>query len=299
VATEQIVTAIKTLRRLTPHRWKVPVRAAILKTAELMDAGTLPDALIIGAQRSGTTSLHEYVTRHPGVWSARLTKEVHFFDRHWDEAAGWYRRYFPGRSTRLRFLRRHGYDLSAIDASPYYLFHPDVPRRAAKVCPDARLIALLRNPIDRALSQYKLEVKLGFEDATTFEDALQREATRLDGEEGRLLKDEHYLSFAHQHYSYTIRGHYMTQLERWLKFFPRERLLVLVSEEFFSDPSPENRRIHAFLNVPEREVGELSKLSPSRSREGMNPKTRALLRAEFRESNQQLYSFLGRDVGWM
>jgi hypothetical protein len=275
------------------------VRAAILKTAELIDTGTLPDALIIGAQRSGTTSLHEYVTRHPGVWSARLTKEVHFFDLHWDETPGWYRRYFPATLTRLRFRRRHGYELAAIDASPYYLFHPDVPRRAAEVCPDVRLIAVLRNPIDRALSQYKLEVRLGFEDAPTFEDALEREASRLDGEEERLLKDEHYLSFAYQHHSYAIRGHYMTQLERWLKFFPREMLLVLTSEELFSDPYPEIRRIHAFLGVPEREVGELSKLMPSRNLEEMSLKTRALLRDEFRESNQQLYSLLGRDLGWM
>lgn len=292
------MTAIDTLRRLTPHRWKVPVRAAILKTAELIDAGTLPDALIIGAQRSGTTSFHEYVTRHPGVWGARLTKEVRFFDRNWDETTGWYRRYFPARSTRLRFRHRHGYDLAAIDASPYYLFHPDVPRRTARVCSDVRLIAVLRNPIDRALSQYRLEVKLGFEDATTFEDALQREAARLDGEEERLLKDEHYLSFAHQHHSYAIRGHYMTQLERWLKFFPRERLLVLISEEIFADPYAESQRLFAFLGVPEREVGELSVLSPSRNREEMSPRTRAQLRAEFRESNQQLYEFLGRDLGW-
>jgi Sulfotransferase domain len=299
VAIEQIVTAIKTLRRVAPHRWKVPVRAAILKAAELIDTGTLPDALIIGAQRSGTTSLHEYVTRHPGVWSARLTKEVHFFDLHWDEGSGWYRRYFPARSTRLRFRRRHGYDLAAIDASPYYLFHPDVPRRTAKVCPDVRLIALLRNPIDRALSQYKLEVRLGFEDATTFEDALEREADRLHSEEDRLLKDEHYLSLAEQHHSYVSRGHYMTQLERWLRFFPREQLLVFISEEIFSNPYVESQRLFAFLGVPERELGDLSKLSPSRSREQMSLKTRARLRAEFRESNQQLYSFLGRDVGWM
>jgi hypothetical protein len=299
VATEQILTALQTLRRLTPHRWKVPVRSAILKTAELIDAGTLPDVLIIGAQRSGTTSLHEYVTRHPGVWSAKLTKEVHFFDLRWDQGPGWYRRYFPARWTRLRFRRRNGYDLAAVDASPYYLFHPDVPRRAARVCPDARLIAVLRNPIDRALSQYKLEVKLGFEDAATFEDALQRETTRLNGEEERLLKDEHYLSLAYQHHSYAIRGHYMTQLERWLKFFPRERLLVIISEELFSDPYPEIRRIYAFLGVPDREDGEFLKLSPSRGRDEMSPATRALLRAEFRKSNQDLYSFLGRDVGWM
>jgi hypothetical protein len=91
----------------------------------------------------------------------------------------------------------------------------------------------------------------------------------------------------------------MTQLERWLKFFPREKLLVLVSEELFSHPYQESRRVHGFLGVPEQEVGELSKLSPSRSDEEMSLKTRALLRARFREANQQLYSFLGRDLGWM
>jgi Sulfotransferase domain len=298
VAPEALVTAIDALRRLTPHRAKVPVRAAILKAAELIDTGTLPDALIIGAQRSGTTSFHEYLTRHPGVWGARLTKEPRFFDRNWAEGPAWYRRYFPARSTRERFRRRHGYDLAAVDATPDYLFHPDAARRAASVCPDALLIAVLRNPIDRALSQYRLEVKHGFEDAPTFEDALEREAGRLDGEEERLLRDDRYVSFPHLHHSYAGRGQYMTQLERWLRFFPRERLLLLISEDVFVDPAAEGRRLFAFLGVPELDLGTLSRLSPSRTREAMSAETRSRLREEFRTSNEALYSFLGRDLGW-
>jgi hypothetical protein len=186
----------------------------------------------------------------------------------------------------------------ALDATPDYLVHPAVPGRVAEVSPDVRLIAVLRNPIDRALSQYRLEVKHGYEDARTFEEALDRETDRLHGEEGRLLEDDRYVSHAHLHYSYVLRGHYMRQLERWLDIFPRDRLLVLVSEDIFSDPHGQSRRVFDFLEVPQLELGRLSRLSPSRTGDTISPKTRARLQTEFRESNEALYAFLGRDLGW-
>ena len=117
----------------------------------------LPSFLIIGAQRAGTTSLFNYLLGHPGVAGPSggdaavwWTKETHFFDEKFSKGTDWYRAFFPLASTRER-CRKHGGELLAGEATPYYMFHPAVPARVARTLPDVKLIALLRNPVERPL----------------------------------------------------------------------------------------------------------------------------------------------------
>src|SRR6187200_1451927 len=137
----------------------------------------LPDFLVIGAQKAGTTALYAYLRWHPGI-TGPSWKEVSFFDRHWWRGEAWYRGQFP--------LRAGGRLVG--EASPSYLFHPLAPERARSLVPDAKLIALVRNPVDRAYSQYQHAVALGRE-PLSFEDALAAEDERLVGEVERLLAD--------------------------------------------------------------------------------------------------------------
>ena len=134
----------------------------------------LPSVLIIGAQKGGTTSLFSYLVQHPDVL-APLTKEIHYFDLQYDREDKWYRGHFP-------FARRLERGAVTIDASPYYLPHPLVPARAAQLVPEAKLVAVLRDPVDRALSHYHHEVRAGRE-SLSFADAIDQEAERLAGEE--------------------------------------------------------------------------------------------------------------------
>src|SRR3954447_1356946 len=189
----------------------------------------LPDFLLIGGQRCGTTSLHGYIARHPGVGSA-FRKEVSFFDANWTRGPNWYRAHFPTVVTRDWVERRHGHGFVCGESTPYYLFHPAVPKRVASLLPDVRLIAVLRNPVDRAYSAYQLQRAIGTE-PLSFEDAIAAEDERLAGEEERLLADPAYRSPAHRHFSYQARGRYAEQLERWFARFPRERFLILSSDE--------------------------------------------------------------------
>src|SRR5436309_16134274 len=108
----------------------------------------LPDFIVIGAQKSGTGSLYAYLNGHPDVAGARV-KEVHYFDLHYHRGVDWYLDQFPDEAAARP--RCTG------EASPYYLFHPHAPRRAFDLVPDARLIALLRDPVDRAISHYHHE----------------------------------------------------------------------------------------------------------------------------------------------
>ena len=138
-------------------------RRARLATAS---ARRLPDFLVIGAQRAGSTSLFAQLCEHPGV-AAPSHKEIHYFDLQSFRGLRWYRSHFPpaGRS-RGRITG---------EASPYYLFHPAVPARVAEALPDVRLVALLRDPVARAYSQYQLSVRDGHE-TLGFEEALASRA---------------------------------------------------------------------------------------------------------------------------
>src|SRR5437773_8026085 len=182
-------------------------------------ARPLPDFLIIGAQKAGTTALYSYLRRHPHV-TGPSWKEVSFFDRHYTRGEAWYRGNFPN------VIRARGALVG--EASPSYLFHPLAPERVAALVPDARLITLVRNPVDRALSHYHHEVALGRE-PLAFEEAIDAEPERTRGEEERLVGEPGYFSHAWWNYTYLARGRYAEQLERWLALFPPDQVLVLAS----------------------------------------------------------------------
>ena len=142
----------------------------------------LPDFLIIGTQRGGTTSLYNYLVEHPGIGAASI-KEVHFFDTpHFKQGLAWYRGHFPSAFQRYYVERslKHGFVTG--EASPYYLFHPHAPKRVAGLMPQMKLIVMLRNPVDRAYSHYHHEVAGGHEKLATFEEAIACEDERLAGE---------------------------------------------------------------------------------------------------------------------
>ena len=203
--------------------------------------GALPNFLIVGAQRCGTSSLYAYLAQHPQVAPA-ARKEVHYFDLNYQKGIDWYRAQFPERSF-------------TGEASPYYLFHPLAAERAAEAVPEAKIIAILRNPVDRAYSHYHHEVRKGREDLS-FEEALEAEEERLAGERERLIAVPAYRSQTHQSYSYKARGEYADQLEVWLEHFPRERMLILESERLFEDPAAEYPRALEFLELPLVEPAE-------------------------------------------
>ena len=244
----------------------------------------LPDFLIIGAQKAGTTALYAYLRRHPDV-TGPAWKEVSFFDRHYTRGAAWYRGNFPIRRRAL-----------VGEASPSYLFHPLAPERAAALVPHARLIVLLRDPVDRALSHYHHEVVLGREELS-FENALAREQERTRGEVDRMLQDPAYFSAAWWNYTYVARGRYAEQLERWFAVFPREQLLILASDELGNEPAATYARVLEFLGAARHELDSFPRVFEG-DYPDMRPDTRRMLAGTFAEPNRRLYALLGRELGW-
>jgi len=249
----------------------------------------MPGLLIIGAQKGGTTSLFNYLAEHPDVRTP-LTKEIHFFDLHFGRGRTWYRGRFPYR----RQLRD---GVLTLDASPYYLTHPLAPARAAELLPNAKLVALLRNPIDRALSHYQHEVRGGRE-SLSFKEAIAREPERLAGEEVRLANDPTYYSFAHHRYSYLRRGVYVDQLRRWADHFPRSQLLILQSEAMFGDPHEVTGRVLEFLGLRSYRLPRYDRFYPGAYGRDLPTELRRALASFFAPYNQELYRWLGKEFDW-
>lgn len=260
----------------------------------------MPDFIIIGTQRGGTTSLYNYLLTHPQVATA-TKKEVHFFDKNFHRGISWYRAQFPSIIQGDMGETIQGQRFITGEASPYYLFHPHAPARAALVVPKTKLIVLLRNPVDRACSHYYYEVERGYE-TVSFEDALAQEETRTRDEGKRLAADPHYKSYNHQHYTYLARGIYADQLQIWMNYFPKEQFLIIKSEDFYATPDVKLKEIFIFLGLPDIACVQRQEYkqrnSSTYSQAKMEPEMRKRLLTYFEPYNEHLYMLLGRDFGW-
>jgi hypothetical protein len=256
----------------------------------------LPDFAIIGGQRCGSTALFRYLLHHPAV-SGYFRKEARYFDRNYQRGPAWYRAHFPlaGFATYVR--RRYGCEPAIGEATPNYLFHPHAARRMHEFNPDMRLVALLRDPVDRAISNYHLERALGNE-TLSLRDALQAEPGRVDAELERAEADETYWGFDCQHFSYVARGRYAEQLERWLEQFRLgEQLLVLRSEDLFAAPLEVTNRVLDFLGLtPLAHV----RLRPENARAypDVDAESRRHLLDRFDQPNGRLEALLGTELRW-
>lgn len=195
----------------------------------------LPDFLVIGAQKAGTTSLYDELCASDRVLPARK-KEVRFFDRHWSRGTSWYRWSFPTR-------RAMGTTRLTGEATPDYLLHPAAPARAALIVPECRLIAVVRHPVDRAHSQYRMNLTLGTE-TRPFEAAVDDELARLDAR-----TDDAEWNDERNYHSYVERSRYVPQFRRWLEHFPRTSLHVTSLEAMLRDPREELAAMYRFLGV--------------------------------------------------
>jgi hypothetical protein len=165
-----------------------------------------------------------------------------------------------------------------------------------ELIPDARLVALVREPVGRAYSHYQHEVALGRE-PLPFEQAVAAEDERMEGEIDRMLADPGYFSHAWWNYTYLARGRYAEQLERWLEVFPEEQLLVIPTEDLTQRPGETYARVLEHVGAPAHDLGEYPRVF-AREYDEMSPETRARLKEEFAEPNRRLYELLGRDLGW-
>lgn len=183
------------------------------------------------------------------------------------------------------------------EASPYYIFHPHAAKRAAATVPEAKIVALLRNPVDRAYSHYWHNVRDGLE-VLSLDEAIDAEEQRISEERERLTNDESYYSKIHRSYSYLSRGIYVDQLKNWYAHFGISQVLILESGELFKDPSGTANRVQEFVGLPARALTPNQEKRNEGEYAPMAPKNRQRLKEFFEPHNRRLYEYLGVDLGW-
>jgi hypothetical protein len=255
----------------------------------------LPQFVIAGAQKAGTTSLFDYLSGHPRC-APSLTKEVHFFDEHFSRGPRWYRTHFPLEAAADDSRARQAKSL-CFESSPYYMFDPRVPARMRQVLPGVKVILLLRNPARRAYSHYQHSVRRGRE-PLAFEQALDAEPERLAGEHERLLAEPDYQSQAHRHFSYLARGVYVDQLCHWHAHFPAGQLLVIQAERMFRQPREVFGVVLGFLGLDAWLPAEFAAHNSGRYQAGMSSATRDRLARYFAPHNERLFELLGTRYDW-
>lgn len=290
------------VKRVLPGQGKAAL-AGGLRTWGRATAGVrpLPDFLVIGTKRGGTTSLWNYLLGHPGVLpmfpSPLNIKSPHYFYWHYARGPQWYRSHFASAPTRALLGRLRHTPIRTGEASPNYLYDPRVAARVAELLPNCRVIMLLRDPVERAYSHYKERVRAGVEDLS-FEDALAAEPERLAGESARMAENPYYYSRPYDYYAYRDRGLYAPQIRRWQDHVPADRLLMLRSEDFYDDPASIFTQVTDFLGLPDRPLVNARRYN-YHAASGMAESTRDELRAFFASPVAEVEKLLDRDLDWL
>ncbi|NIP61655.1 MAG: sulfotransferase [Nitrosopumilaceae archaeon] len=273
--------------------------------------GCLPNFMIIGSPKCGTTSLYHYLCQHPNILPA-ITKETYFFNGYYSKNKNWYKMFFPNKFSIMQNEKRKGITLTG-EATPSYLSHPLVPKRVFDFIPNCKLIVILRNPIDRAYSHYHNNLRNGVE-TESFEFAIEHESERINdmsyeinSEKKQEKNDETFiehlkklLNFRVQNfqlYSYLSDGIYVRSLKRWMKIFPKEQFLILETSELKKKSNRITNTVFDFLGLSEFNIPDLS-IKQKTTRNTMNPDTRKKLKKIFEPHNEELFKFIGKDFHW-
>lgn len=247
------------------------------------EAARGPDFLIIGAQKSGTTSLENYISKHPQVLPA-IKKETHFWYRDFDKGIDWYGSHFPPIPPEENYLTG--------EATPNYLENWHTAARIYREFPDAKLLAILRNPADRTISQYYHWARIKRENRS-LEEAINADLEKLSKIEDITAETKYWK----QPGNYIGRGLYVEFLQKWMEVFPREQFLILKGEDLYETPAATMRRVFDFLGLPDYPLSEYKRLNPGFYKP-TDDSTRQLLSNYFQPYNQKLEEFLGMKFNW-
>ena len=237
-----------------------------------------PDFAIIGATKCGTTSLFSYLTEHPQVLVPHK-KEINFFNHNFELGVPWYLAHFPAIADSSEFITG--------EASPFYIYSEIVINRIKKLFPDLKLIAMLRNPVERTISEYYHAANHGLETRSL--------ETIIELEKERLATNSR--SEAMQHFGYLLNSIYVEKIAQWRNNFPSNNILIIESESFFSNTARVMKQVSKFLAISELQLDKHIRYNVGT----YPPVTSAIeqkLKDFFTPFNQELEEYLDRKFSW-
>ena len=209
----------------------------------------LPDFIIIGSMKCGTTSLYYDICEHPCTLAAAYD-EIGFFDSNFHLGINWYRSMFPRKKQIEDVKQKEGTAITGED-TPFYFWNPIAAKRIKKLLPNIKLITILRNPIDRAYSEYQDWV--GREsNSPSFETVVENELN-IQRKYPSLITEENFKVF-NQKNSHLLKGVYVDQLKIWRELFPKEQIFTLSTENLNSEPIASLELVFQYLNLSDYKI---------------------------------------------
>jgi len=247
----------------------------------------MPDFILIGAQKGGSSALYKFISAHPDIKRA-FTKEPRYFSgKYHSKSLAWYRAHFPfKKSSEL-----------VGEASPSYCTHPLAPKRIQEIVPNAKLLFIVRNPVDRAISNYFHSVAIGAE-KLGIEDAFARPMEKFEAEYERIKNEDGYHSHHYQRFAYLHKGFYALHLKRWHEFFPKEQILVVENNELKLKPQETYSAVCEFLGVKKWELQDFGRHNVGKAKKEAPAQLKNQLREFFRAPNEEFYELINKRFNW-
>ena len=252
----------------------------------------LPECFIIGVVRSGTTSLYHYLGQHPCIGPSAYD-EIGYFDENYHLGINWYKSLFPTKFTRDKIIKKHGKFLT-YDVTPFYIYNPLVTRRIFESFPQAKIISNLRNPIDRAYSNYIIMLQDG-DTTKTFEEIVKMEMDEIDKSKSKLNDESYIVDIFYE--NLLARGFYANQLEVWFEKFQKNQLLMISTEDLAQKTDQVLTKVFEFLDLPYFKIRDFTKQN-KREYPPMKDETRKLLIEFYKPHNEKLYSLVNQHFDW-
>ena len=250
-------------------------------------ARVLPDFIISGTVRSGTTSLYYNICEHPSVLPAAYD-EIGFFDSNYHLGTNWYRSMFPTEKEMKRVKKETNFAITGED-TPFYFWKKEAVERIFQDIPNSKIIIIFRNPVDRAYSNYNLGIREVLEEKLSFEDAID--------DEMNFLKKHSFRESVDRNRSYLSKGFYDEQIKMWFNIFPKEQIHILSTEDMQKDPKESLLKIFKFLQIPDYTLKNPQKRKSSEYKK-MDDKTREMLLNFYKPHNEKFFQTIQKRFDW-
>ena len=262
----------------------------------------LPDFIIIGSGRAGTTALYTYLIQHPSIFSASTENnesvaDLHFFEYMISDKISWYKSHFPTKFTKNYYKFKSKNNFVTGEYTSTYMYNKNVPKRISKLLPNVKLIIILRNPVDKAYSTYSQQYSFN-EFSSSFEETIHAEFKRM---ELCKLQPELYTKnpdFDSNVITNIIRhGIYSEYLEKWIKFFPKDQILIIDSDDLKNSTQETVNQVFNFLNVFPYKINNLSKINVGKY-VPLDKKSKEFLSEFYKPYNEKLNNLFDTKFNW-